>query len=134
VAPELEAQVSDAYKHYWQVKANSFLALDPGPLDSVAAGNELTALRKDLENDRANGRATRMKVQNNFIVVSANDDQAQVADRLRDLSIYVDPSTQQPLPAEIEPASPEVAPEVKAIYQLQRIDGVWKVVDGGNVQ
>jgi hypothetical protein len=134
VVPELAAEVSEAYTHYWQVKADAFLALDPAPLDSVAAGNELTALRKDIEDDRAQGRAIHVKVQSNFIVLSADHDQAQVADRLRDLSVYVDPSTQQPLPGEAEPASPDAAPEIHAIYQLRRIDGVWKVVDGGSVQ
>jgi hypothetical protein len=134
VAPELAAEVSDAYTRYWQAKANAFLALDSAPLDAVAAGNELAALRKDIDDDRAQGRAIRVKVQSNFIVLYANEDQAQVADRLRDLSVYVDPSTQQPLPGEAEPVSSELAPEIHAIYQLRRIDGVWKVVDGGSVQ
>ena len=82
-----------------------------------------------IEDDRSLGRALQTNVQHQFLILSADRDHAEVADRYRDSSIYVDPITQQPLPGQIAPA-PEDAPEVKVIYKLQRIDGLWKVIEG----
>jgi hypothetical protein len=130
VPPALDAEVSRAYLRYFQVSADALLALDPTGLDEVAANGELEALQKDIEADRAQGRALRSSVQHEFLVLSAEGDSAQVADRYRDSSIYVDPATRQPLPGQVAPASPDKAPEVRVIYTLRRIDGVWKVVGG----
>ena len=41
---EVAAAVSDAYLHYWSVRADALLALDSSALDQVAAGDELAAL------------------------------------------------------------------------------------------
>jgi hypothetical protein len=112
------------------VKADAFFALDPAPLSQVSTGPELTRLEERLADDQAAGRATRVKTEHNFVVLSANDNHAQVADDYRDLSIWVDPSTHEPLPGESEPASSEVAPEHKVVYDLVFSEGTWKVADG----
>jgi len=127
VAPALAAEVSTAYLQYWQVVADTALTLDPGPLEEVAAEEQLEALRSNIEEDRSNNRATHMKLQHDFIVVFADATHAQVADRLRDLSYYVDASTLEPLPGQTEPV-PEIAPRVNAILDLRQVDGHWKVV------
>ena len=130
ILPALDTEISQAYLRYFQARSDALLALDPAPLDEVAAGSALAGLQKDIEGDRAQGRALQTSVQHEFVVLSVDGDTAQVADRYRDSSIYVDPVTQQPLPGQVIPASPDQAPEVKVIYQMQRIDGVWKVVGG----
>ena len=68
------------------------------------------------------------------VVLRVEGDSADVGDDYRDSSVYVDPDTHLLLPGQKEPASPDVAPEVRVIYQLQRLDGAWKVIDGEKVQ
>jgi hypothetical protein len=131
VNPALEEEVSDAYLHYWQVVADTALTLDPVPLAEVAAGEQLSVLEKNLAEDSSNNHATRMKVQHDFVVVSVNSDQAEVADQLRDLSIVVDASTHEPLPDQADAASIDSIPPINAILDLRRIDGTWKVVTAG---
>jgi hypothetical protein len=43
-----------------------------------------------------------------------------------------DPSTKQPLPGEIVPATFDDAPESNVIYLLQLEQGIWKVVGYNN--
>jgi hypothetical protein len=133
VAPELEAAVSSAYTHYWQVTSDAFLSLDPTALSQVAVGPELSRLQKHIEDERSAGHATQVKIQHSFFVLAANDHQAQVADNYHDFSIWVDPDTHEPLPGQSEPSSIETAPEFKLIYDLQIVDGTWKVTDGVQV-
>ncbi len=133
VSPELDRVISEAYLRYFQVRSEALLALDPEPLEKVAAGNELAALKIDIESDRAQGRALATDVQHQFNVVTVVGDSAVVADRYRDSSIYVDPITHTALPGQRQPSAPDMAPEVKVLYQLQLIDGTWKVVDGERV-
>lgn len=133
VAPELEAAVSSAYTQYWQVTSDAFLSLDPTALSQVAAGPQLERLQKHVEDERAAGHATQVKIDHSFFVVFATDNQAQVADDYHDLSISVDPSTHEPLPGQSEPASVDAAPEHKIVADLQLLDGTWKVVDGAEL-
>jgi hypothetical protein len=89
----------------------------------------LTGLEQGIEQDRAEGHAVKTDVQHDFIVLSVQGDEAVVADRYRDRSIFVDPTTHEALPGQVAP-SPDEAPVVNVLYYLQRIDGVWKVVRG----
>jgi len=130
VPPELSAEVSQAYLRYFQVTADAFLNLDPSSLSEVAVDGELTALEKNISDLRSQGRALSTNVQHNFVVISVDGDQAQVADQYRDSSLFVDPSTHDPLPGQDVPNSPDTAPLVKVVYQLQRVDGTWKVAGG----
>jgi hypothetical protein len=126
--PEVAAAVSDAYQRYWSVRADALLNLDPTGLDQVAAGDELAALEKNIKDLRAQGRAVKTDVQHHLSVLTAFDDKALVSDRVRDSSVYVNPEDDQPLPGEVAPSSPDEAPEVTSVYELQLVDGTWKVV------
>jgi hypothetical protein len=129
--PDQTAEIALAYRNYFDVTGQALLNLDPTPLDQVAAGQSLAGLQQTIEQDRAQGRALDTNVQHEQVyVVDVHDDQADVADRYRDSSIYVDPVTHEALPGEVAPASPDLAPTVSVIYHLQRIDGTWKVVSG----
>ena len=125
---QLEAEVSAAYLRYWDARAQASLTLNPDVLDDVADGEELAALRQDIEKLKAEGRAIRGEVQHQYTVLKVEGDQAQVLDRFRDFSIYVDPVTKQPLPGETRP-TPEDAPLSTVLYQLRREGTTWKVVD-----
>ena len=129
-SPEVAAAVSDAYMHYWSVRADALLALDSSGLDQVAGGGELAALDKNIESFRGQGRALRTDVQHQFSVLTVINDQAVVTDHFRDSSIYVDPVTHVPLPGQVAPGSPDEAPEVGVLYKLELINEAWKVVQG----
>jgi hypothetical protein len=130
VTPRLAAEVSDAYLRYFQVSADALLKLDSSRLADVATDGELSALAQSIEDDRAQGRALKTDVQHNFVVLSVQNDEAQVADQFRDSSFFVDPVTQEVLPGQVIPNSPDTAPLVRIVYRLQRIDGTWKVTAG----
>ena len=134
VPQEPAKEVASAYLRYFQVSAEALFQLKPELLDEATAGEELAALQKNIEDDRARGRALRTDVQHYCVVLRVQGDNAYVGDDYRDSSIYVDAVTHSPLPGQEVPPSPDVAPEFKVVYELQRIDGVWKVVDGERVQ
>jgi hypothetical protein len=129
VAPELRRQIETAYTQYWDARAQAASTLDPKPLDDVAMGDELLALRHDVAQLRADGRAIKVEVQHQFTVLRVDGDQAQVLDRLRDFSIYVDPTSRQPLPGEVRPDEAN-APRLTSLYFLRNADGTWKVERG----
>jgi hypothetical protein len=124
--PASAQQVSDAYVKYFQVSADALYDLDPTPLDAVAAGAELDALRYSIERDRTEGRALKTDVKHNYLVVWVQGDDADIADHYSDSSIWVDATTKQALPGEVAPTSE--APIVSILYHLHRVDGAWKVV------
>jgi hypothetical protein len=130
VSPALEAEVADAYLHYFDVTSEALLNLDPSRLPEVAAGATLAGLEQGIAEDSAQNRALETHVQHDFAVLMVQGDEAVVADQYRDGSVFVDPKTHEPLAGQVIPASPEQAPLVKVLYHLQRMDGVWKVVRG----
>jgi hypothetical protein len=134
VAPELAAEVSAAYARYWQVLADADYSNDPSALEQVAAGEQLATLQNNIAEDQSLGRATRVRVQHSFAVASVHDNQAEVDDHLQDLSVFVDPNTHNPLAGEVEPSSVDAAPAFDAIFQLQLLDGTWKVTSAARVR
>ncbi len=129
VAPELRREVENAYTQYWDARAQAVWTLDASPLDAVATGEELVALRRDVDQLRNDGRAIKAEVQHQYTVVRVEGDQAQVLDRFRDFSIYVDAATKQQLPGQVRPDESS-APLSTALYHLQRGDGTWRVERG----
>ncbi len=132
-SPEMAKAVSDAYLRYWSVRGDALLSLDPSGLVETAAGDELAALEKNIESDRAQGRALKTDVQHQLSVLTVIDGQAVVTDHFRDSSIYLDPATHAPLPGQVAPSSPDKAPEIGVLYKLKLINGAWKVVQGQTV-
>lgn len=124
------AEIAAAYEEYFNVTSDALLNLDASKLSDVAADQELAALEQNIQEDRSQERALDTNVEHDFYVIGYLGDEAEVADRYKDSSIYVDPVTHAPLPGQVAPASPDVAPTVSVIYRLRRIDGTWKVVSG----
>src|SRR5437868_13701579 len=87
---DLRREVEAAYSQYWDARAQAVWTLDAAPLDDVATGDEILALRRDVDQLRNDGRAIKVEVQHQFTVIRVDGDVAQVLDRLRDFSIYVD--------------------------------------------
>jgi hypothetical protein len=103
------------------------LNLDPTGLDQVAAGDELSALNKDISDLSGQGKALRTDVEHHMSVLTVFDDKALVSDRIRDSSVFVSPDTLQPLTGQ---PSPDQAPETTIVYELALLDGTWKVING----
>src|SRR5207237_4783384 len=99
------------------------------PLDDVAIGDERLALQRDVAQLRSQGRAIRAEVQHEYTVLSVDGDEAQVADRGRDFSIYVDASTKEALPGQVRPDEAS-APLSAIVYFLRKESGSWKVERG----
>ncbi len=127
VDPAVAAEVGKAYEAYWQVRAQALLALDATDLSRVAAGDELAALERGIDRLRGQGQAVRTSVDHNYRVISASENTARVFDTYVDDSLFVDASTQQPLPGQDVSGDPANR-TVREIYDLQRTDPAWRVI------
>jgi hypothetical protein len=121
VSPELAAEVSSAYQQYWQVRAEALYELDDSRLQEVMAGDHLAAAEDLIRQLRSEGRAIRTDVTHKYVVLEATQNRAQIADEYTDDSIYVDMTSRQNL---TEP----VGALVKEQYQMDKIEGSWRVV------
>jgi hypothetical protein len=125
--PAAEQDVLNAYSNYSQVEADALYSLDASALPSVSDGWELQKLTDSIAEDRSMGRALLVSVRLHPIVVRVEGDDAEVVDIYQDSSIWVNPTTKDPLPGEVAPATPDDAPTVSTKFELHRTDGIWKV-------
>jgi hypothetical protein len=125
IPTDLRHEIEDAYVKYWRVRADAALTLDPSHLPEVAAGDHLEQEREEIAQLQAEGRAAKVIVDLQFRVVQATDTTATVYDDFKNFSYAVDKNTKAPL---VEP--PRTAEIHVVSFELQKIDGVWKVVDG----
>ena len=79
-------------------------------------------MTRRIDELRSENRAIKTDVDHEIHIVQVSPDAARVVDDYISNTIYVDPITKQPLS---EPASDEL----RVLYQLQKLDGTWKVVD-----
>ena len=73
---------------------------------------------------QANGRAGKLDVDHHILLASLAPDRAIVYDEYLNRSLFLDASTRKELPTS-SPATTE-----KISYDLQMIDGAWKVIGG----
>jgi len=129
VSSELATAILQGYDSYWSVRVRAMG--DPSntsiDLESVMAGDELTAAHKTLAEYRDGGEAYRTTVDHKVWITRATTDEAEVVDQYTANTLKLDPETKEPV---------ESQPEVEHLtgkFLLQRFDGVWKVV-GENYQ
>ena len=119
---ELAAEVEAAYLAHWDAYAEAVLLLDASVAEAVTAGEELEALRAEVEQLRVDGVALRVVVEHDFQVINVTGVSAAVVDEITNNSFYVDATTK--LPEEGE-GSGEV---LQYVTYLERINGRWLVV------
>ena len=85
------------------------------------AGDHLLAAEELIAQLRSEGRAILTDVKHNYVILRASPDEAEIADEYTDDSIYVDITSRQKL-------TQPVGDIVKEQYQMDRIDGSWRVV------
>src|SRR5438874_1635522 len=103
VDPVAQAEVLQAYAHYWQQRTLAFRDLDPSLLADAAAGPELDALTSGIEHLRSEDRAIRTHIIHHVVALPTAPGEAVVADEYEDLSVYVDFQTKAP----IDPSNPD---------------------------
>lgn len=117
----IEDEVAEAYLAHWDAYADAVLNLDISLVEDYATGEELEAIRDEIEQLRADGVALRVVVEHDFVVASVEDSRAVVLDEIVSNSFYVDPETKQPDEGE---GSGDV---LRYATHLKRIDGRWVV-------
>ena len=123
-SPE-EREIEAAYLHYWQVRSAALLNLDTSHLADVMADPELTRDIKQVDDLKAQSKAARVVItQHSIAFLKVAPDQAEIYDEYVNQSYLVDPQSKQPF------GTPGPGGVAKVSYQLQKIDGVWKVTDG----
>jgi hypothetical protein len=122
VSPELQSEIDDAYRNYWQVRAEALYELDTSRLEEVMAGDHLSAVEDRIGELQTEGRAIQTEVDHNYAIIEANDDDAKVADSYIDRSIYVDVKTHAQL---TQPTDQHI----NEVYVMNRSNGAWRIID-----
>jgi hypothetical protein len=120
----LTLEIEQAYLHYWDVRTQAYLNLDTSHLGEVMAGAELDRMTQQINGLKANGRAVRVDIDHHYLLKSTAPDRAVVYDEYLNRSLYLDATSKQVIPTSSAPATEKVS------YDLQKIDGVWKVIGG----
>ena len=126
--PTAQAEVLQAYQHYWEESTLALRDLDPALLDGVAVGKELSGLTSYIDDLHSQGRAIRTHVFHHIYVLSVTPQEAVITDEYEDRSIYIDAITKEPLDPSVP--EPQRGPIVKVRKLLQKVDGIWKVAGG----
>ena len=121
VSPELAAEVGDAYKQYWQIRAEALYDLDDSRLTDVMAGDHLAAAEELIARLRSEHRGILTDVHHRYVVLDATQDAAEVMDTYVDQSVYVDAQTHVPV-------SSPTGQTLNELYGFTKTDGTWRVV------
>lgn len=120
----LHREIIDAYFRYWDVRGRAYYSLDTSQLKDVMAGDELAREEQGVRELAAQGRAARFDIEHNFRIVSVTADEALINDEYVNRSLFLDAATKREMPTKQTP------PVEKVSFEMKRINGVWKVVDG----
>ena len=120
----LEQEIEAAYLHYWQVRSEALLNLDTSHLSEVMAGPELARDDKQIQDLKAQGKAVKVDIEHHIAFLHVSPDAAEIYDEYLNRSVYVDPTTKQAIPTNSPPLTAKVS------YQMQKVNGTWKVIDG----
>jgi hypothetical protein len=120
----LRQDIEDAYNRFWRVRADAAFRLDASRLPEVTAGAALERERAETAQLQAEGRAARIVVDLHFRIVRATDTSATIYDDVENRSYFIDATTKEPLAP-----PPTTAQIYKMSYELEKIGGVWRVVD-----
>ncbi len=120
----MRAVVIQAYLHYWDVYGQSARAGDTSQLPTVLTGDALKWTTDEINQRKAQGKGMDLQVKHLPTVRSVTADTAEIDDQVTDTSRWIDLKTGTTLARE---GSPTMLADT---FQLQRIDGTWKVVSG----
>ena len=120
----LSLEIEQAYLHYWDVRTQAYLNLDTSHLGEVMAGAELTRETQNIKDWQAQGRAGKLDVDHHILLAALAPDRAVVYDEYLNRSTFLDAASKKELPTSSPPVTEKIS------YDLQKIDGTWKVIGG----
>ena len=120
----LEREVEEAYARYWQVLGAAFLSLDASRLPEVMDGDELARAQDQIKDLQARGRLGKVALEFHPSFREVTPERAVVFDEHINRSVFLDAATKQEIPTS---GAPELA---RVSYELRKVNGTWKVVDG----
>jgi hypothetical protein len=120
----LHREIIDAYLRYWDVRSHAYYDLDTSRLSEVMAGDELARAEQSIRELKAQGRAGKWDVEHNFRILKAAPDEAVIYDEYVNNSVFVDAVTKQEIPTSEPPMLRKIS------FEMKKIDGRWKVIDG----
>jgi hypothetical protein len=123
----LSDQVLQAYNQFWQVRTQALFELDPSQIEQVTAGQVLDGERRAIEALRAQNRAQQVDIEHNARILYASADEAAVEDHYVSHTVLLDAASKAPI-------EPPPSTAWRLAYRLQKIDGVWKVVESVRVR
>ncbi len=127
-APPGTAQaVERAYLHYWDVYTNALYTLDTSHLAEVMSGTELDGRRQQIDELRSQNRAANIVVEHHYEIVLLGPSKAGVEDHYVNKSYTIDATSKRPL------QSPGAGETEDVAFQLELVDGSWKVVSSSQV-
>lgn len=116
-------EVESAYSTFWGVRTEAALNLDVSRLPEVMAGSALDRERQQIADLESRGVAAVIEADHDVGLLSISEDEAELYDEYVNRSYLIDPVTREPV------GTPEPDEVFKVSFRLQRIEGVWKVVD-----
>lgn len=121
----LEREIEAAFQRYLQIYSQAVWELDATHLHDVLAGQALRWVTDEVNQLKAEGRPVKIVEEERKVALArVTETSATVVDDYVSHSVYVDPQTKQPLPRTKPPT------RVRQSYELRKIDGIWKIVDG----
>lgn len=121
----LEREIEAAFQKYLQIYSQAVWELDASHLHEVLAGQALRWVTDEVNQLKAEGRPVKIVEEERKVALArVTETSATVVDDYVSRSVYVDPQTKQPLPRTKPPT------RVRQSYELRKIDGIWKIVDG----
>lgn len=120
----LEREIVEAYLHYWEVRIQAYYDLDASLLPQVLSGPKLLREQEQMQEFREQGKAVKVDVEHHLLLVEVAPDRALVYDEYFNQSVFIDSATKEELPTKEPPGTEKVS------YEMRKIDGIWKVVDG----
>lgn len=121
----LEMEIEAAYLKYLQVYSDAVANLDTSHLQEVLDGQALQWVTDEINDLKAKGRPGKIIEDDRLTSIAfVTETSASVADEYTSRSVFADPNTKQPLPRTGPPL------RVRQSYDLRKINGVWKIVNG----
>lgn len=122
VSADLSGELQTAYQHFWDVRAQALLDLDPGPLSGVMDGEALQNETAALDQLRAENQSQQIEVQHHIQIRHATSEDATIFDTYVSRTVLVDLET-----GEAQPPSPYGT--WRLAYHFRKLNGAWKVVE-----
>lgn len=127
VSPELANELTGAFEHFWQVRAQALLDLNTAPLSEVMAGPLLQREVAGLDQMREQNQAAQIEVQHHMQIIHATNTDATIVDNYTSHTVPIDLASN-------ELGTPSPVGTWHLAYHFQKLSGTWKVVEAVQLQ